>query len=406
MKVQHFILLVTVLGLCTGPVLTAQDLSGRWEGNLLQQDGDGPAFRYHIEIDRKGDAVSGFARSESGDPDIGGATFSLSGKWDGSRLLLQEVEQLSPDLPKWCLKYMQLSYREEAGEVILEGPWTAKGCSPGTLKLRHVGGWTGKTRQEELPFDTLGRWSGQLSQTDREYGFHYTVTLQKGGYGTSHIVSEDNGGEATHRLRWWRIGQEVFFEEDAVIEKTDPQWPWCIKKGRLQLQRERGVYRLTGTWQGFIEGKNPATALCAPGEIYLEKPVLTRAVRDTLERRISPYENLTQRKVRVDRSLQVTQDRIRIRVWDNGTVDGDVVTLFLNGEKILENFRVSKRKWTIPVEILNGENLLIMHADDLGDIVPNTVAVAIDDGTTEQVIILSSNLRESGAILIQPFTLD
>lgn len=44
---------------------------------------------------------------------------------------------------------------------------------------------------------------------------------------------------------------------------------------------------------------------------------------------------------------------------------------------------------------------MVLHADDLGDISPNTVAVSIDDGQREQVIIVSSNLAESGALMIR-----
>jgi len=51
-------------------------------------------------------------------------------------------------------------------------------------------------------------------------------------------------------------------------------------------------------------------------------------------------------------------------------------------------------------------NYLILHAEDLGDITPNTVAVSVDDGVKEQRIILSSNLRESGAVMIRQFQID
>ena len=98
---------------------------------------------------------------------------------------------------------------------------------------------------------------------------------------------------------------------------------------------------------------------------------------------------------------EVRSRDLYLRVWDNGTVDGDVVTLFLNGRRILHNFRVSKRKRVIPVTLEAANNFLILHAEDLGDIIPNTVAVSIDDGFKEQIIILSSNLAESGAVLIR-----
>ena len=52
---------------------------------------------------------------------------------------------------------------------------------------------------------------------------------------------------------------------------------------------------------------------------------------------------------------------------------------------------------------LPGENLLILHAENLGDLPPNTIAVSLDDGSSEQLIIMNANLEESGAILIQAF---
>ena len=43
----------------------------------------------------------------------------------------------------------------------------------------------------------------------------------------------------------------------------------------------------------------------------------------------------SKRTIKVERVLEVQSSSIKIKVWDNGTVDGDVATLFLNGERIL-----------------------------------------------------------------------
>ena len=88
------------------------------------------------------------------------------------------------------------------------------------------------------------------------------------------------------------------------------------------------------------------------------------------------------------------------------TVDGDIVTVFLNGELLFEKYRVTKHKYAKVVKLKPDDNYLILHAEDLGDISPNTVAVSIDDGVKEQIIILSSNLSESGAIMIKQFKIE
>ena len=82
-------------------------------------------------------------------------------------------------------------------------------------------------------------------------------------------------------------------------------------------------------------------------------------------------------------------------------MDGDVITIFLNGKRIADRYRVTKSKRNFSVVLDKAANFLILHADDLGEVSPNTVGVAIDDGQREQVIIMSSNLSESGAVLVR-----
>jgi hypothetical protein len=287
------------------------------------------------------------------------------------------------------------------GRTMLSGNWQAEGCRPGRL-------WLYPADPEALENNScLGRWTGYLDQADREYGFFYEFELSENGEGRSHIVSEGSGGTATHSLSWQydSTRQVVLITEREVLEKTDPKWPWCIKQAELKLERLAGKQVLSGDWSGFIEGFSLRgdQGACASGKMYLEKPVLQLATRQQVDNQAAIYEKEHGRKVKVDRVLQVSSPKLRIRVWDNGTVDGDVVTVFLNGDKIVNNFRVSKRKWSVPVTLTEAENLLIIHAEDLGDITPNTVAVSIDDGTKEEVLVISSNLKVSGGILIQPF---
>lgn len=379
------------------PFAAAQDLSGRWVGKATQQGVAGD-FYYELDLQQTGDAVAGTAYSRTADGRYE-ARFTVGGKFSAGELNLQEVSQLSPAQPRWCLKYAQLRLTASADSARLAGGWTARNCAPGTIALARP-----IAAVEEIPFSRIGRWSGHLSQSDRSYGFFYEVELAEDGSGTSHIVSEDNGGEATHQLRWRQEGNRLLIEEAYVSEKTDPKWPWCIKTLQLTLARQGDVYQLTGPWRGYIENTDKGDN-CAPGTIYLEKPVLTQIVLDSMARQIDPYQQQSQRTVKVDRVIRVQAEKIYVQVWDNGAVDGDVITLFLNGERILHNQRVGKRKLVIPARVHAGENMLILHAEDLGAIVPNTVAVAIDDGVREQTIILSSNLSESGAILIQPFSL-
>lgn len=373
-----------------------------WKGQLTQT-GSRDTFAYEVHLTEKGQEVSGTAYSIN--PRGDKAQFAVRGTWDGARMLLQEWKQELPDQPRWCLKYLKLNLKKDALEqTVLAGDWQAEDCRPGSL-------WLYPVEEHNIVVDTtttvskLGRWTGHLDQADREYGFFYEVILAENGKGRSRIVSEESGGTASHELEWYwdSTRQVITIIEKKVVEKTDPNWPWCIKQAELNLKEGTAQQRLSGDWSGFIEGYTWRDGSCASGKMYLEKPIIRIESQQKMAGHAAIYEKEQDRKVRVDRVLKVNSPELRIRIWDNGTVDGDIVTIFLNGEQLVTEFRVSKHKWSIPVTLTEAENLLIIHADDLGDITPNTVAVSIDDGTKEEVLVLSSDLRVSGGVLIQPF---
>ena len=388
---------------CIGSALVAQNLAGVWKGSLSQQ-GSSAQYTYEMHITQDGAAISGIAISMA--PTGDSARFNLTGIWDDGQLILQELQQLEPETPRWCLKYVELKLTQEANQYILSGNWKADACEPGRIQVRKTKQTQQEVITETVPFRINGRWTGHLSQVDREYGFYYELDLAEGGTGISYIVSEDNGGSANHALRWVydQSSALISIKESEIVNRTDPQWPWCIKSANFRMRKADQRYIIEGSWEGYIEGwEGIQKGKCASGTLYLEKPILTRQTVATVEEAYHKSEKSSLRTVKVGRVLEVQNERLQIQVWDNGTVDGDAVTLFLNGERLLYNYRVSKRKMTVPVQLKQDNNFLILHAEDIGSISPNTVAVSVNDGVKEQVIIMSSNLNFSGAVMIKRF---
>lgn len=381
--------------------ISGQNINGRWEGIIQQKDSE-DIYLYNLEISIDGQAVSGQASSKLEDG-TNSAAFIMSGIWEGQKLLLQEVKQIRPEKPKWCLKSINLDFVSTEEGLFLKGDWTAKNCKPGSINLKKITSF--EIEVEEKPFSIIGNWRGHLSQSDRDYGFFYEITFEKEGRGWSKILSEGEGGNAKHSLKWTYAYEEqlLTITETEVIERTNPKWKWCIKSGILQMQRNGMGFTLQGDWEGHIENKSLKTGACAPGIMILEKPVLTKTTKKEVDNISKPYENKYHRKVKIGRTVEVSNKNIKIKIWDSGTVDGDYATLFLNGKRILNNYRVRKYKKGILVELNEGENVLILHAEDLGDIPPNTVAVSIVDGKKETMIVMNSNLKESDAILIRRF---
>ena len=250
-----------------------------------------------------------------------------------------------------------------------------------------------------------GSWKGYLSQADRPYGFHFSMELENGGSGFAKIVSEGSGGEATMIMQWSydTIIKKVLLKETSVFNKTVPAWKWCLKNAELVLREESSGYFLEGKWSGQIEGRPDKAGACAPGTIFLQKIELPKM--DSSEIKPSPSaDSLVEgRKVDIQHIIEVARPDIRVRIWDNGIPDGDVVTVLLDDRKLVQNLRVTKRPYTFPVLLSKALHVLVLHADSLGSLPPNTVAVSIFDGVKEHVIVVRADIAESGGILIRQF---
>jgi hypothetical protein len=104
------------------------------------------------------------------------------------------------------------------------------------------------------------------------------------------------------------------------------------------------------------------------------------------------------RNLQVTHSVTVTKKKVTVKVWDHQTVDGDRISLNLNGKWVLENYTLDKKAHSMEIELNPGKNIFVLHALNLGTIKPNTAAIIIDDGTNVNQIILESTLETSGTI--------
>lgn len=89
---------------------------------------------------------------------------------------------------------------------------------------------------------------------------------------------------------------------------------------------------------------------------------------------ITIEEKFVARKKVFNTEIPVTGDSIELRFYDNAQIDGDSISLFLNDKLIFEHIRLTEKAYTVklPVNTLSSSNELIMVAENLGSIPPNT----------------------------------
>lgn len=103
------------------------------------------------------------------------------------------------------------------------------------------------------------------------------------------------------------------------------------------------------------------------------------------------------------KDIEVRSTQLRLEVYDNGSIDYDSVSLYLNNIQILPKSKLDHKaiRRTIQLDSTLAFNELSMFAENLGMIPPNTAALILYDGNTRHELILTSDLNNTATIRIR-----
>jgi len=110
-----------------------------------------------------------------------------------------------------------------------------------------------------------------------------------------------------------------------------------------------------------------------------------------------------QRTNEVADEIMVESDSIKVDFYDNGEIDGDSISVFLNGQLIAFSQRLSTKSihFDIPLDTTREYNEISMFAENLGTIPPNTALMIVNDGKKRYDLRLTSDLQKNAAIRIR-----
>ena len=100
----------------------------------------------------------------------------------------------------------------------------------------------------------------------------------------------------------------------------------------------------------------------------LPKPTQKLTIKKTIEEEFKIREKV------IAADIPLAGDSIELRFYDNAEIDGDSISLFLNNKLIFQHIRLTGTAYSIklPVNELHETNELVMVAENLGSIPPNT----------------------------------
>jgi len=122
----------------------------------------------------------------------------------------------------------------------------------------------------------------------------------------------------------------------------------------------------------------------------------------TAEKAVMPSKNETPEENRLAKEvnlIQVKSDHVNVEVYDDGDVDNDIVSLFFNNTKLLGKTKLTAKAISFDLQLEKGKtNELVLYAENLGDIPPNTALMIINDGFDRYEVRLKADLKNNAVV--------
>ena len=346
-----------------GSYLQAQNISGQWKGEFIDQSSKygswgGDKCEYVLELEANGSQVTGYSYTYFSNGEKRYYTIcKLSGTYDKAKKYVEvkEYERTKTNVPVEignCFQVHKLTFfKKTDGDESLEGSWVPApkqqgNCGYGNTLL------TRRNLKASFP------------------GFKNPSTTTK-------------TPPAYSRVNTPKIKQPV----------APKKLPDLADKNKTTA----GVAPKT------VPAKTkPAVAqspVLAKKDTQFQQPQLA-TVKPVVPATIIAGNRYEKRNNTVIKTIEIENDKVRVDLYDNGEIDGDSISLFLNGRLLASRKKLTAQplSFTLTKDELQENNDLVMYAENLGTIPPNTALMIVTDGNKRYEVRITSDLQKSGTI--------
>lgn len=201
--------------------------------------------------------------------------------------------------------------------------------------------------------------------------------------------------------RYNPLNKRMVITESAVLQYSVPaNCIPCIKTYDLTWSKTGPQEALLGDWKGHEMGNNNT---CPPGKITLNREKVPTFPVDVYQSdtllNLQKNLKLQNREKEVVQTVVIDTTAIKVELYDNAEIDDDTVSVFLNNSLLLHKKRLTDRPLTLQFSAFpNTEYELMMYAENLGRIPPNTALMVITAGKKRYEVRLSSSEQKSAVV--------
>lgn len=332
----------------------AQNLTGIWRGWFVTESSE--QYKYELQIHQtKTNRISGVSYSYLDTRFYGKATLTGSFVKKEQSALVQEIKTVEVKMSGSsvaCIMKCLFTYSKSGREEFLEGSFTSGyektnpimgikrggNCGGGTIFLR-------KVTTSDFYIEPFLRNKPQVKNAP------------KNSQGTTQTKPKT---------------------KPVVTNKTTSDKQQVTKKQTTKTQV------VTQPRPDTIKRNTTPVVINKPNEISrITIPTTTRSRENELVK-----------------TLTVNNESISVRLYDNGEIDGDSISVYLDGRSIVSNKGLSTQPITVNIQLdeSNPDHVLVMVAENLGRIPPNTSLMIVQDGDKRYEVSITSTEQKNAMV--------
>lgn len=348
--IYRYLLSFFVVLSITGSNSTAQNLTGIWRGYFITESYE--HYKFELQVKQTGNAVSGVSYSYLSTVFYGKATLTGNYNKAGQKALIQEIRTVELRMSggsQACIMKCIFEYSRSGKEEFLEGTYSSKFEKDGliTKKGDNCGG--GKVYLRKV--------------TTSDF---YIEPFLRGKIKTTPVI----------------------VNKPPVKTNPKPTTPVVVNKPPVK--------------KPVVANKPPVKK-----DTVKIKPVLPPLVKvDSTTKKIKPVvvtptppviRNRTNELVKV---LTVNSPDVVVKLYDNGEIDGDTISVYLDKKLVLSEKRLTASPLVLNFKMDedNNEHELTMVAENLGKIPPNTSLMIVESGGQRFEVRITSTEQKNAVV--------
>ncbi len=357
-KVIKYLFLFFLLGPLTHFNSNAQNITGIWRGYFITESFQ--QYKFELQIKQNGSSVSGVSYSYLSTIFYGKATLTGVFNKTGQNALIKEIRTVELKMSGSslaCIMKCIFKYERSGKEEFLEGSFTSK-----------------------YEKDGMG--------------------VKKGG----------NCGGGKVYLR--KVTTSDFYIEPFLRNKVNPikkpvivNQPPTKKTQRSVTPEEKPVTKTPVTKKPILTKPNTKQEEpTAPDKTNEpEKKIITPPLTKNdppVKEDIPTPEVIKTRSNELVKVLTVNDPNVTIKIYDNGEIDGDIISVYLDKKLILSQKTLTASPLLVKLKMdeINDEHELTMVAENLGTIPPNTSLMIVEAGEQRFEVRITSTEQKNAVV--------